>query len=314
MYWAGFLGSVVVIGTWGYFGFYYIEPGEAAVVLVLGKYHETVREPGMRWHLPPPLSTIETINVTEIRKLEFGQIGDIEQTGKADEKVISRNAVQTSDSNIVVPTYVLQYTIKDPFTYLYGMQNPTQTLHDATQAAVREVIGRQSIDDILSANRAGIEQDARDVLVATLVSYAGGDPEKAAFEIRDIQLQHVQAPPAVQEAFDDVIAARQDEDRMVSLADGDAQEILEQANAEAVEFYESSLAYRDATVLRAEGKSARFESLLTEYELARDVTRVRLYIETMEEILPGIEKILIENEAAQLLPLLSLQSRQREGS
>ncbi len=312
--WVIALISLGLIGTWLSTGIYYIKPGEAAVVLLLGKYADTVKQPGTRWHPPPPLSYVKTINITEIRRLEFGRIGDELQTGEEEDDQISKNAVQTSDSNIVVPSYVLQYTIKDPFTFLYSMREPAQALHDATQAAVREVIGRQSIDDILSANRAGIERDARKVLMETLVTYAGGDAEKAAFEIRDIQLQHVQAPPSVQEAFDDVIAARQDEDRMVSLADGDAQEILEQANAEAVEFRESSLAYRSSKVLEAQGKAARFESLLAEYQSAREVTRVRLYIETMEEVLPGVDKILLEKEAVPLLPLLSLPHRPPEGS
>ncbi len=313
--WAAVLISLGLIGSWMMTGIYYLEPGEAAVVLFLGAYHDTVREPGTRWTLPTPIGMVEKVNVTEIRRLEFGfEEQDVAASKDGDSPNISQNAVQTADSNIVIPSYVLQYTIKDPFSFLYTLQDPIQTLRDATQAAVREVIGQQEIDAVLSSNRAGVEREAKTILEETLARYAGGDPTKAAFEIRDIQLQSVQPPRDVQAAFDDVVAAQQDQARAESGARGDAQEILEKANAEAIEVTQSAEAYRDAKVLEAEGEAARFEALLAEYQNAREVTRRRYYIETMEAVLPDVQTIVVEKDAVQMLPLLSLPSRREGGS
>jgi membrane protease subunit HflK len=314
--WFAGLLSVAVIGGWALNGFYYVEPGQSAVILRIGKYHRTEPEPGWRWHLPPPLEYSQLVDVTKLRRLEFGTGGGGPSAQGADGTSvrISENSIQTADSNIVIPRYVLQYTIRDPFAYLYAVRDPAQILHDAAQAAVREVIGSHSIDAVLSANRAGIEDESKLVLERTLLDYAGGDQARVPFEIRAVQLQDVQPPPEVQDAFDDVISAKQDEDRVVSVAEGDSREIREKANGEVAELRERAEAYRETKILEAGGRAARFEAQLAEYRLAKDVTRRRLYIETMEEVLPDVEKIVIEPDAARLLPLLSLPTRREGGS
>ncbi len=304
--WLVVLLALGVIGGWASTGIYYTEPGEAAVVLVLGRYHDTVREEGLHWRFPPPLGYHDALNVSEVRRLEFGFDQDDLSESDADAVRIHENEVQTSDSNIVIPRYVVQYRVRDPFTYLYSLKSPEQTLRDAAQAAMREVIGRHGIDEVLASNRSGIELDAKSVLEGILVRYSRGEGNDTAFEIRSVQLQSVQPPPQVQDAFDDVVAAKQDKDRVVSVARGDAREIRERASAQAVEISESATAYKESRVLEATGEAARFELLLAEYRNAPRVTRQRLYFEAMEEVMVGVDKIVVEPDTVQMLPMLSL--------
>jgi len=287
-------------------GFYQLEPGEAAVVLRLGRYDRTVTEPGLKWHLPAPLEYAETVNVTEIRRARFGLQGDVAPAPGV-QTANFESAIQTADSNIVNLSYVLQYRVDDAFAFLYGMASPDTTLHDATQAAVREVVGRRSVDAVLSAERASLQVEAREILEELLASYFTNPDVRSAFEIRAIQLQVVQPPAAVQDAFDDVIAAQQDGTRAVSVAQGDAREIKERAGAEAVEIVEAARGYRDALVLDARGEATRFEALVVEYQRAPQVTRRRLYLETMERVLPGVEKLVIEPDTVSLFPMLPFQ-------
>ncbi len=304
--WLTVLLALGLIGAWGSTGIYYTQPGEAAVVLVLGRYHATVYDEGIHWRLPAPLGDHDVLNVVEMRRLEFG----FERSERGDKDLdgvrIHKNEVQTSDSNIVIPSYVVQYRVKDPFTYLYSLKDPTQTLHDAAQAAMREVIGRNRIDAVLASNRAGIEADAKIALTKILSRYSRGHGDDAAFEIRSFQLQSVQPPPEVQDAFDDVVAAKQDKDRAVSVAEGDAREVREQASAKAVELRESALGYKEAKVLDATGEAARFELLLAEYRNAKGVTRQRLYFEAMEDFMLGVEKIVVDPETVQMIPMLTI--------
>ncbi len=295
-----------VIGTWGSTGYYYTQPGEAAVVLFLGRYHETVYDEGIHWRYPVPLGDHKTLNVTELRRLEFGLERDDSVSANSDIVDLHQNEVQTSDSNIVIPSYVVQYRVKDPFTYLYSLKEPVQTLRDAAQAAMREVIGQHGIDEVLSSNRSGIEAAARSVLEEILSRYSRGEGREAAFEIRSFQLQSSQPPAQVQDAFDDVVAAKQDKDRSRSVAEGDARETRERASAEAVELSESAIAYREAKVLEATGAAVRFELLLAEYQNAKGVTRQRLYYEAMEDFMGGVNKIVVDPDTVQMLPMLSL--------
>ncbi len=307
--WFAVLVALGVIGGWGSTGIYYTQPGEGAVVLYLGRYHDTVRDEGMHWHLPAPLGYHDTLRVSEVRRLEFGLEPEEFDADDQDVEPIHEHEIQTSDSNIVIPRYVVQYKVGDAFTYLYSLRNPTATLRDAAQAAMREVVGRHGIDEVLSSNRSGIERAAKETLEEMLARYSRQEGGKSAFEILRVGLQSVQPPPKVQDAFDDVVAAKQDKDRRVSVAQGDAKEIRERASAQAVELTESAEAYRDAKVIEATGEAKRFELLVAEYRNAREVTRRRLYFEAMESVLQGVDKFVVEPETVQMLPMLSLPNQ-----
>ena len=298
-----------VIGAWGSTGIYYTQPGEAAVVLFLGRYHDTVYDEGYHWRYPAPLGHHDSINVIEVRRLEFGFAPDEGDFGDRDVVEIHQNEVQTSDSNIVIPRYVVQYRIHDPFTYLYSLKEPVQTLRDAAQAAMREVIGQHEIDEVLQSNRRGIQDDAKKVLEEILTRYSRDEGSGVAFKISSFQIQSSQPPAQVQDAFDDVVAAKQDKDRAQSVAEGDARETRERASAEATELRESALAYREAKVLEATGEAARFELLLAEYLNAKGVTRQRLYYEAMEDFMGEVDKIVVDPDTVQMLPMLSLPRR-----
>jgi membrane protease subunit HflK len=304
--------SLGVMGAWGSTGLYYTEPGESTVVLVLGRYHETVENDGWNWRLPAPLGGHQTLNVNEMRRMEFGFDDDDRAKMDLDVVQVQENEVQTSDSNIVIPRYVVQYRVKNLFTYLYSLKDPRQTLRDASQSAMREVIGRHGIDEVLASNRLAIEIGAKEILEEILTRYARLEGDESAFDIRSIQLQSSQPPAQVQDAFDDVVAAKQDKDRVVSVAQGDAREIRERADAKSVELVESANGFKGAKVLKATGEAARFELLLAEYSSAKDVTRQRLYFETMEEIMGDIEKVVVDPGTAQVLPMLSFPNRRVE--
>jgi len=287
-----------LLGVWAFTGMYTLEPGQAAVLLRLGQYRGvTVTQPGLHWHLPPPIETREVMDIGRIEQVEFGAPG---ADGVREGAVLEEAAMQTQDNNIVHLGFVVQYKVRDAFEARFRVKDPDVTLRDAAQAAIREVVGRNEIDDVLSEGRGAVELDTLAVLQQILDSYESG------IEVTSVQLQEVQPPDGVREAFDDVIAAGQDRARQVQEARGYENEVLPRARAQAREMRAESEAYREATVAEARGEAGRFLAILAEYRLAPEITRKRLYIETMEEVLPNVEKVLIEPGTANVLPFLPL--------
>jgi membrane protease subunit HflK len=298
---------------WASQGLYQLDPGEAAVILRLGAYDRTQIIEGWGWHLPPPLESREIVNTRELRTESFGGQAtrstpglpaDEEESAIADR--IRRDAVQTGDGNIINVAYELQYKVGDPYAYQFAMADPGAILHDATEAAMRTVIGKKTIDSVLSQDRSEIEREAELLLESMLSAYLVDVGHATAFDVGRINLEKPQAPEAVREAFADVVSAGQDEKRSSLEAMGDAQEILERARSEVAELYEQAEAYKRAKIIEATGEATRFEALLVEYQNAPEVTRRRLYLETMEEILPGVEKMVVEPNTVNMLPVLPL--------
>ncbi|MHA7840025.1 MAG: FtsH protease activity modulator HflK [bacterium] len=312
--------SLSVLGGWAYQGVYWLELGESAVILRLGKLDRIEEMEGWRIHWPPPLEYHEIVNTGGLRTESFGEEPTQSTPGKPrdeeDREIaarIDRNAIQTADSNIVNVDYELQYKVQNAYSFAFGMADPGAILHDATEAAVREVIGKKTIDEVLSRARGEIEQEASSLLDGLLASYFEEIGLEPAFQVDKINLQKPQAPEPVREAFADVVSATQDEKRAISAARGDAQEILERARAQAAELYEEAEAYKRSKIIEARGQATRFEALLAEYRLAPQVTRRRLYLETMEQILPGVEKMVVEPNTVNMLPMLPLGGRATPG-
>jgi membrane protease subunit HflK len=301
--------SLAVIGGWAYTGIYQLEPGEAAVVLRVGKYSRTVTEPGLKWLWPAPIEEFRKVNIAEVRREKFGLAEGADRMQPTAETAGFENAIQTADSNIVNLSYEVQYSIEDPFSFLYIMAKPQETLRDAAQSAVREVVGRTGVDGVLYEDRSRIQMEARAGLQATLGRYFAHLDQKSAFDIGLVNLNIVQAPPEVQDAFDDVVAAKQDAERASSKARGDAQEIRERANAQAIELRQSAAAYKESRILEAGGEAQRFVALQEEYARAPEVTRRRLYLETLEQVLPDVEKVIVEPETVNLIPFFPLPGR-----
>ena len=272
-----------------------VNPGEHAVVLRFGAHAHTIMTEGLKvLLLPRPISKVEKVRVDQSRRREFGDVNAEDAT------TLAETAMQTSDNNIIHIEFVVQYRINDAFKALYRVSELEDLLADTAQAAMREVVGRSTADAIIAEQKDMIGRDAGRLLQRVLDNYEAG------ILIERIAIQDVQPPPGVREAFDDVLAASQDRSRLVNEAESYANEILPKARGEAAELLASASAYRDVKVANSTGEAERFKSLLVEYQKAPEITRKRLYLETMEEILPNVEKVIIDSEKTPVLPYLPL--------
>jgi membrane protease subunit HflK len=288
------------LAGWGWLGIYQLDPGQSAIILRIGRHVDTVAEPGLKWHLPPPFETHEIVNVAQIDRQEFGAHSGGEGAAA---RARDEAEMQTSDNNIVQLGFVVQYRIQDAFASRYRVADPIATLRDAAQAAVREVVGGMTIDGVLSERRGDVEADSQVLLQDLLDRYEAG------IFVTGVELQEVQPPEPVAAAFDDVVAAAQDANRAVNEAEGYRNELLPRARAEAAELEEGAHGYRDAKIAESEGEAGRFAAIAAEHRKAPEVTERRLYLETMETVLPPVEKVIIEPGTAQVLPYLPLGGR-----
>lgn len=287
-----------VLLAWAGLGFFELAPGQGAIVFRLGAYQRIAVEQGLQWHWPPPFERHEIVNVAEVQTQSFGGTAPAAPSGDASAQHAS--SVQTRDNNVVQVSFSVQYAIKDAYLARYRLADPAAALRTAAEAAIREVVGRHGIDEVLSTGRAIVAPETQETLQGILDSYAAG------LEISGIELQELQPPPEVQAAFDDVTSAQQDKSRLINEAEAHSNEVLPHARGEAAETLAAAEGHREAVVAIASGESGRFEALLAEYLEAPEVTRKRLYLETLEQVLPKVEKWIIEPGTAQLLPYLPL--------
>ena len=300
--------AVAVILGWFSTGLYKLQLGEEAIILRLGEHHETVTREGWNWHWPEPLEYDKAVNTQKQRTHFFGQ-----KKNSADDG--NRGIfIQTADKNIVSVTFELQYTVGDPYEFVYGMVDPDPILFDATLAAVRNVIGGMTINEVLIKRKNEIETQAEGLLEQTMDAYFAASPDVQPFAIEKINLQEVNPPESVLAAFAEVAAAQQDEERFVNEARGARAEIVEGARAKASELREKAEAYKQSIVLEAKGGAGRFVALLAEYHRSPRVTRERLYLETMEQILPDTEKVIVQPGLVEVLPIWSSGAVQSAGA
>lgn len=301
--------SLGLLAAWSYFGWYTLAPGQAAVILQFGRYQRTETEPGLRWHLPPPVQSHVVVNVASIDKEEFGARAPEATPAAAEEPAEaapgrSGVAMQTSDANIVQVGFVVQYRIKDAFQSRYRIADPREVLRDTAEASVRATVGRNTIDAVLREKRGIVERESLEELQARLDRYESG------LEVLGVDLQDVQPPEPVRAAFDDVLGASQDRDRAVNEAQGYANEVMPRARAEAIEQVESARGYRDSTIAEATGEAERFRAIAVEYAKAPEVVRTRLFLETMEEVLPKVQTYIVQ-PGSSVLPHLPLDGQKR---
>jgi membrane protease subunit HflK len=291
------LGLLLVAGVvaWqGLTGVYPLNPGEAAVILRLGAYARTEVREGLHAHLPWPLETRDVVHVGVSQRRDFG---DVEAT---DGDKLAETVMQTGDNNIVLVEFVVQYRIGDPFRNRYRVAQSEILLEKAAQAAMREVVGRNTIDGVLSGRKDLIASEAEDLLQTLLDRYEAG------IVVADLELQDAQAPAPVRQAFSDVIGANQDRNRAVNEAEAYANEVVPRARGEASSLVASAQGYRDAKIADATGEASRFLARTPEYQKAPAITRKRLYLETMEAVLPDTEKLIVEPGTASVLPYLPI--------
>jgi membrane protease subunit HflK len=285
---------------WAVAGWFVLNPGEVAVILRFGEYARTVTTEGFHLKVVPgPVETQEIVNVSISQRREFG---DVDAT---DPVVLAETAMQTSDNNIVHVEFMVQYKVGKAFESRYRVADLEEILRDSAQAAMREVIGRNTIDGVLTEMRGAIGLEAAELLQEILDSYDSG------LFVGSVELQNVQPPESVRDAFDDVIAANQDRNRTVNEAEGYANEVLPRSRAEANEALQGAIGYRDSKIAEATGEAQRFLAIVGEYQRAPEITRKRLYLETMEEVLPDVEKVIIEPGMASVVPYLPLGTLKR---
>jgi len=259
----------VLAFLWVMTGFYTIDEQERGVVFRFGAYTATT-EPGLRWHLPWPVERVEKVNLTGVRS------------------VTDRAVMLTQDENIIDVELAVQYRVSSAYDYLVNVDDPDNTLRQATKAAVREVVGSSLMDFVLNEGRQAVADRAKISLQERLDEY------KSGLIVTEVNLKQVQPPEAVQAAFADVIKAREDLERQKNEAQAYANDRLPKARGAAARDLAEAAAYKDQIVAKAEGDAARFTSLVTEYRKAPAVTRQRLYIDTMSEVYRKSSKVLVD--------------------
>jgi membrane protease subunit HflK len=297
------IGIVLVIG-WAASGFYRVQPDEQGVVMRFGAFSHTT-QPGLNYRLPWPIESHTTPRVTRINRVDIGFVGaqDGSITGgrvMAARDVLEESLMLTGDENIIDIDVAVFWRIRDAGEFLFNTRNPESTVKTAAESVMREVIGRTPIQPALTEARAQIEQEVRRGAQAIMDQY------KAGIEVTQVQLQKVDPPAQVVDAFRDVQRANADRERLRNEAESFRNDIIPRARGEAERMSQEAQGFRESQVARAGGESARFLSVLSAYELARDVTTRRMYLETMEEILRRNPKVIVDDRLQGVVPFLQL--------
>jgi len=299
----GIVVGLLVLG-WLASGIYIVDEGTRGVVTRFGDYVSTAA-PGPHWHLPYPIDDVRTVNVSQRRTITIGyQAVSPNQT----RPVLDEALMLTEDENIVNVQLAVQYEVGEPAQFLFEFVNPEQTLKEVTESALREVVGKRNMDYVLTEGRAEVANQTRDLVTEVMARY------RAGIEVVAVVIQDVQPPEQVQEAFLDAIKAREDRERLINQAEAYRNEVIPQAQGRAAEILEQAQAYQAQVVNRAEGDASRFTQLVAEYREAPQVTRDRLYLDTMERVLGRSGKVLIDVDSSQPLMYLPLDRMLRRGS
>ena len=297
---------ILIILVWIFFAgpFYVVDPEQNGVVKTFGKLTQ-ITQPGLRFKFPWPIQTVDLVNVEEVRRLELGfcTVRSGGSQNSAQYKDVPLEALMlTGDENIVSVDLVVQYKIKDAGQFLFRVADPGRAVSHASEAAIRQVVGSQPIDRTLTSGKAYIESETKILLQKVLDSYEAG------VYIAEVKLQDVTPPQQVDAAFKDVQSAKEEREKKVNVALGYQNEIIPQARGEAAQAYQEAEAFQQKRIKEAEGDASRFTQMLNEYRQAKGVTRTRMYIETMEEILPGLDKYIVDGkDAGGLVNVLSLE-------
>lgn len=301
----GLLAGLVVL-IWLGSGFFIVQEGQQAVVTSFGRYARTV-EAGFQWRMPYPFEAHEIVNVTALRSADVGSSSVSQSSSLRDSSML------TQDENIVDIQFTVQYRIKDAREFLFENRNTEAAVVQAAESAVREIVGRSSMDSVLYEQRDALAVDLVKLIQAQL------DRLKAGVLISNVNVRSVQAPEQVQAAFDDAFRAGADRERLKNEGQAYANDVIPKAQGTAARLREEAEAHRARVVAQAEGDAERFKSVLAEYQKAPGVTRDRLYIDTMQQIYANVTKVLVESRSGSNLLYLPLdkilqQSAQQPGA
>ncbi len=305
---------LVAIGIWLLTGFYRVEPDEQGVVLRFGEWTKTT-QPGLNYHLPGPIETVLLPKVTKVNRVEIGYRTAADNRGRVGQQPIPVESLMlTGDENIIDVKFTVFWVISDAGKFLFNVRSPERTVKDASEAAMREVIGDTDLNSALSEGRSALASETQAVVQEILDSYDSG------ILITQVEPQKIDPPEAVIGAFRDVQAARADEERAKNEAEAYRNDIIPRARGEAERILQEAEAYEQEVVARANGEAQRFTLVYNEYRQAKSVTRQRIYLETMEKILADMNKVLIDSSASggqgvvPYLPLPELNKRRQGGA
>ena len=299
---------VVLLVIFGAFGsFYTIAPEELGVVKRFGEVVRTA-DPGPHFKIPF-IEHVLKPKVTKVHRIEVG-FETIDPGPPARYRPLKQEALMlTGDENIVQVEFIVQYKINDPSAFLFNIRNQEKALKDASEASMREVVGKNPIDEVLTEGRFRVQQETKQLLQDTMNSYDSG------LSIVAVQLQDVLPPGEVADAFKDVASAREDREKAEEQAEGYRNDLIPKAKGESEKLVNEAMAFREARINQAKGDTSRFLQVLKEYQKARDVTQKRIYIETMEEVLGRMEKVIVEGAAQKnMMPYLPLRPERKAPS
>lgn len=295
--------SLFIIGAiavWALSGFYRVEADEQGVVLRFGKY-TNMTQPGLNYHLPFPIESVVTPKVSRVNRIDVGFRSSGEGSRAAIADIKEESAMLTGDENIVDINYSVFWVIKDASKYLFNVQDPIGTIKVVAETAMREVIARKKIQVILTQGRAEIENEVQKIMQQILDSYGSG------VDITQVQAQKSDPPTQVIDSFRDVQAAKADKERAQNEAEAYANDVIPRARGEAAKITQEAEGYKREVVAQAEGEASRFIAIYNEYAKAKTVTQERMYLETMEKVLSGVNKIIIDKQSGSgVVPYLSL--------
>lgn len=289
---AGLIAAIVVV-LWMVSGFYIVDASQRGVVLRFGHFVETT-QPGPRWHFPYPIESVEVVNISQVRTVEIGYRDNVKS------KILKESLMLTSDENIIDIQFAVQYFLKDPGEYLFNNRAPDENVRQAAETAIREMVGKNKMDFVLYEGR---EQIAA---LTTKLTQDILDRYKSGILVSKVTMQNAQPPEQVQAAFDDAVKAGQDRERQKNEGQAYANDVIPRAKGAAARLMEEAEGYRQRVIASAEGDASRFKQVLVEYEKAPVVTRERLYIDMMQQVLTSTSKVMVDQKAGSNLLYLPL--------
>ncbi|WP_334157333.1 FtsH protease activity modulator HflK [Oryzomicrobium sp.] len=271
----------LVLLAWLASGFYIVDASQRGVVLQFGRFKETT-EPGLRWRLPYPIESHEVVNLTGVRTVEVGY------RGSEKNKVLKEALMLTDDENIINIQFAVQYILKDPVEYLFNNRGPDDAVMQAAETAMREIVGKSQMDFVLYEGREQVAAQAQKLMQDILDRY------KTGVLISKVTLQNAQPPEQVQAAFDDAVKAGQDRERQKNEGQAYANDVIPKAKGTAARLLAEATGYKQRVIAQAEGDASRFKQVVTEYAKAPEVTRQRLYLDTMQQIFSNTSKVMVD--------------------
>jgi modulator of FtsH protease HflK len=291
----GGLGLIIGIVAllWVASGFYIVDAGERGVVLRFGKYVETT-PPGPHWRLPYPIESVEVVNVEQVRTVEVGYRNNVAS------KVLPESLMLTDDENIIDIQFAVQYFIKNPEDYLFRNRSPDEAVMQVAESSIRETVGKSKMDFVLYEGREEVAVRAHELMQKILDRYQTG------INISNVTMQNAQPPEQVQAAFDDAVKASQDRERLKNEGQAYANDVVPRARGVASRLAQESEGYKQAVIANAEGDASRFTQILSEYVKAPQVTRDRMYLDTMQKVMSSTSKVLVDQKEGGSLLYLPL--------